>query len=270
VDDRVKSQAAGRHDGHDLHLVARFTAGDAGSGEASRARELLTACSACAALDVDLRAISAATRALAASGGSKPAPRDFRLSPADAVRARRRGPAAWSAALGSLAGLVRARGAAGLVALGLVGILVGTGVPGTFLGGTGAGGAAPESAATKDLAAPGPAFVPVASGADGIAATDLPLRTTQSAATAAPAAVAVTPGTETSLGAAAAAQPATDAPSTAEPAVPAPAATDAIAARTPSAPESTGSTLLIAASVVAIVVGFVLLVAGRRGRRAGP
>lgn len=270
MDDRVSPQASAHHEAHDLHLVARFAAGDAGTGEASRARELLAACPACAELAADLRAISAATRASAATRGSMLAPRDFRLSPVDAARIRRRGPAGWRTALGSVAGLLRARGAAGLVALGLVGILVGTGVPGAFLGGMGAGGAAPESGATRDLAVPEPAYAPAASDVGQSAATAAPARTTQFAASSAAIGAAVA---SESPAPALAAPIATDAGShgavAVAPATTEPSAAKRLAGTEHSTPASTGSAVLLAASAIAIVVGLVLLVVGRRGRRTG-
>lgn len=74
------------HAGHDRWLVVRFTTdpGDLTSGETTRARGLLAACTDCAALAADLEVISRAT----ADSITPSRPRDFRLTPAAAATAR--------------------------------------------------------------------------------------------------------------------------------------------------------------------------------------
>ncbi|MBF8290179.1 MAG: hypothetical protein HW391_1147 [Chloroflexi bacterium] len=148
--------AAEFHPSHDLELVARAAAGDLAGGEVMGARALVASCATCAELERDLHAIAGATRGLgnaAAVSASRPAPRDFRLSAADADRLRPRG---WLRVWRVLAEPRRARGFGGALAtLGLVGLLVSTGIAAPF---DGADGAASEmTGATKDVvsAAPG-------------------------------------------------------------------------------------------------------------------
>jgi hypothetical protein len=166
------------HDGHDLELVARAAAGDIDAREAEAARLAIAGCGACAALEADLRAIAAATRDLGAPGEATSirAPRDFRLSAADAARLRRHGalglarPSAWVGG--------RARGLGGALAtLGLVGLLVSTGLPG-FSGGAASPSAGQELGGTrqKDNASPVPALGPLASDAYTLVASDDPAR----------------------------------------------------------------------------------------------
>jgi len=162
------------HERHDLELVARAAAGDLAAGEVMAARRLLDSCATCAALATDLRAIATATRELGAAGlaAASPAPRDFRLSEADAARLRGRGirgirglglglrgarPSAW---IGE-----RARGLGGVLAtLGLVGLLVTAGLPG-LAGGAASPPAYLEFGATEqtDKASAAPAMAPFAS-----------------------------------------------------------------------------------------------------------
>ena len=166
------------HDGHDLELVARAAAGELDAREVEAARLAIAGCGACAALEADLRAIAAATRDLGAPGEATSirAPRDFRLSPADAARLRRHGalglarPSAWVGG--------RARGLGGALAtLGLVGLLVSTGLPG-FSGGAASPSAGQEFGATgqKDNASPIPAMGPLASDAYTLVASGDPSR----------------------------------------------------------------------------------------------
>jgi len=129
---------AGSHAAHDLELIAREASGDLAAGEALAARDLLASCPACVALAGDIRAIAAATRELrtVVSQTTARAPRDFRLTEADATRLRRR-PWFW---LSTAASFGRVRGLGGALAtLGLLGLLVSTGVPALF---NAAGGAA--------------------------------------------------------------------------------------------------------------------------------
>lgn len=142
------------HSTHDLELVARAAAADLAPSEAMAARDLLASCAACAFLAADLQVIVAATRALgpAMAGATvPPAPRDFRLTEADAARLRRRGFLDPGGLRTGLRGRVRAFGGA-LAALGLIGLLVSAGMPSLFLG---AGGAATSESAAG-LAKEGP------------------------------------------------------------------------------------------------------------------
>ena len=156
------------HVRHDLELVARLAAGDLGSGEEVAARDLLATCDACAVLAADLRAIATATRELgsaavrAASAASALAPRDFRLTTADAARLRRGGFVARSAVSAWPAGLARGVGGT-LATLGLVGLLVSSGLPG-LSGGTASAPTREERASggAVDSASPVPAMWPPA------------------------------------------------------------------------------------------------------------
>ena len=174
------------HDRHDLELVARLAAGDLGPGETLAARDLLATCDACAALAADLRAIATATRELgsaaarAASGSSAAsavAPRDFRLTAADAARLRqpgflgRAGVSAWPAGV--------ARGVGGALAtLGLVGLLVSAGLP-AFSGGSASAPTREElgSGGAVDGASPVPAMWPPATDLYAISSSSEPPRT---------------------------------------------------------------------------------------------
>lgn len=184
------------HDHHDLDLVARFAAGDLGSGAAAAAaaaaHDLLAACEACSALAADLRAIATATRELgsaaeraasAASTASALAPRDFRLTAADAARLRRRGFLGRAGRAGRAlvpawpAGLARGVGGA-LATLGLVGLLVSLGLP-AFSGGA---ASAPEreeigSGGAVDRASLMPAMWPSATDLYALTASREPPRT---------------------------------------------------------------------------------------------
>ena len=157
----------GSHATHDVELIAREASGDLAAGEALAARDLLASCPACVALAGDIRAIAAATRELRSvpdQATTARAPRDFRLTEADATRLRRRswfGIRSWPSP-----GRVRGLGGA-LATLGLVGVLVSTGLPGLFgaaggaatvLESVGSAAAAPQDAATESppVAAPAP------------------------------------------------------------------------------------------------------------------
>lgn len=169
-----------KHENHDLELVARAAAGDLASGEALAARDLLASCPACGALAVDLRAIAAATRELRSVTGQAAAaraPRDFRLTEADAARLQRRpwlGFRRWASS-------GRARGLGGALAtLGLVGLLVATGLPGLF-GAAGGASTALEAAGAavgtpEDAATLGPLEAPPAADGSAAKASSEPLR----------------------------------------------------------------------------------------------
>jgi hypothetical protein len=148
------------HAQHDLDLIAGHAAGDLSESDLSRAELLLGACTACADLRRDLVAIAAATRSLPAPA----APRDYRLTEAQAADLRRGG---WITSL--LRPFAAPRSAVRPVAmaftsLGLAGLLVANVLP-ALLGGFGSAGAAlapqagpgglpAEEAATAAPAAP--------------------------------------------------------------------------------------------------------------------
>ncbi len=173
------------HERHDLELVARAAAGDLAAGEVMAARRLLASCATCAAIATDLGAIASATRELGAAGlaaAPPPAPRDFRLSEADAARVRGRGIRGLGLGFGGTWRPAwigdRARGLGGALAtLGLVGLLVTAGLPGL------AGGAASqptdlEFGATEqtDQASAAPAMAPLASDGRIVVASGDPSR----------------------------------------------------------------------------------------------
>jgi hypothetical protein len=171
--------------------VARLAAGDLalgelGLGETMAARERIAPCDACAALAADLRAIATATRGLgsaavraasAASAGSALAPRDFRLSAADAARLRRRGLLGHAGVFAWPAGSARCVGGA-LATLGLVGLLVSAGLP-AFSGGAASAPTREElgSGGTVDGASPAPAMWPPATDLYVISSSSEPPRT---------------------------------------------------------------------------------------------
>jgi len=156
------------HPAHDLELVARAAAGDLAASEAIAARDLLAACPDCTALATDLRALAAATRDLpdaAARSAHLRAPRDFRLSPADASRLRPRGLPGLGRRLAGLGlgGGFGIRFGGALVSLGLVGLLVSAGLP-ALLGGGGGAASLELASGVPDQASP-PAIAPVATDA---------------------------------------------------------------------------------------------------------
>lgn len=145
------------HDGHDLELIARVAAGDGSPTEVQAAETLRLECTGCRELDADLRAIALSTRALATATEAVRAPRDFRITPRDAARLRGR----------RLGDLFPARLGGGLVALGLVGILFGSGILGVFPGLGSAGAAAPaqQTIDERSSGAPGAVFGPAQTAA---------------------------------------------------------------------------------------------------------
>ena len=126
------------HDSHDLELIAGLAAGDLTGSEATRAGQLAASCADCARIMSDLRAIATATRTMpsAFDPGTAPAPRDYRLTAADATRLERRSWFGLGGNAGSRTWMRRA--GVSLATFGLVGLLV-SAVP---LGFPGAGGAA--------------------------------------------------------------------------------------------------------------------------------
>jgi hypothetical protein len=148
------------HAQHDLDLIAGHAAGDLSESDLSRADLLLASCTVCADLRRDLVAIAAATRSLPAPI----APRDYRLTEAQAADLRRGG-----LITSLLRPFAAPRSAVRPVAmaftsLGLAGLLVANILP-ALLGGFGSAGAAlapqagpggltAEEAATAAPAAP--------------------------------------------------------------------------------------------------------------------
>jgi hypothetical protein len=108
------------HVTHDPQLIAAYAAGDATGPALDEATELVAACTGCAELHRDLRAISTALPELPAPVR----PRDFRLTPEQAASLR---PAGWRAVLAAFAA-PRFRLAAplgtGLAVAGLAGLLL--------------------------------------------------------------------------------------------------------------------------------------------------
>jgi hypothetical protein len=104
------------HANHDESLVVRLYGNDVSPDERALALDLVAGCEECAALFADMGEIASATAALP----TPVRPRDFMLTPADAVRLRpaqpARGRSAWR-------GLTRQLGGA-FATLGLVGIIV--------------------------------------------------------------------------------------------------------------------------------------------------
>lgn len=159
------------HAQHDLDLVAGHAAEDFTDSERTRADALLNSCTSCAELRRDLVAIIAATRTHHASA---PAPRDFRLTPAQAASLRRGG---WIKSLlrpFAAPGSTSRPLAMAFTSLGLAGLLALNILPSLF-GSAGslapqAAGPAPEpSAAAAATAAP--AF-PVAAGPQATGSND--------------------------------------------------------------------------------------------------
>jgi len=161
------------HAGHDLERIARVAAGDGSVTDDRAAAELRAECAECARLDADLRAIATGLRELGGSSSVAPAPRDFRLTAADAARLRPAGlrgllQGLWIGGVGVAA---RSRIGSGLVAIGIIGVLIGSGLPGGSTAGGpafGAIGAAsgPETNDVKTAASAPAVFAPLQSRLD--------------------------------------------------------------------------------------------------------
>jgi hypothetical protein len=119
----------GPHVSHDLELIARVAAGDGSDNEFERASELVRACAECRALEADLRTITSSVRALGSADTGVRAPRDFRLTTADAARLRPRAGLhprdGLRATLREAFGSVRGRVGSGFIAIGIIGIVLG-------------------------------------------------------------------------------------------------------------------------------------------------
>ena len=136
--------ATADHGRHDAELIARVAAGDGAGSDERAAQDLRSTCDSCEQLDADLRAIAAATRALTHHGATAPAPRDFRISAADAARLRPDGLVGLRSWIGSGGARLSRTLGGGLVAIGVVGILAGSGAL-SLMSGFGSAGAAPTS-----------------------------------------------------------------------------------------------------------------------------
>jgi hypothetical protein len=135
--DDPRLAAAARHALHDEELVAAFAAGDLEDpAEAERARSMVERCTTCRELHGDLMQIRIAVQSsgsAAQRAATLAAPRDFRLTAEDAARLRPGSPIARLGARLGWRGLLRLGIAtvgrpvgAGLVTLGIVGLLVGS------------------------------------------------------------------------------------------------------------------------------------------------
>ena len=136
------------HAAHDEEELAAFAAGELDHGAKERIARQVADCPECAALIDDMRLLRSATQRLAAPTRR----RDFRLSAADADRLARQ--ARWRRLLGPFgaAGAQALRPVAGgLVALGLVGVLLTTVAP-TVL--RALPGTASSAAQDRELSAP--------------------------------------------------------------------------------------------------------------------
>jgi hypothetical protein len=154
------AEATASHAAHDLDVLGPLPP-DAADELVARAAAQVAACPACSEIDADLRSLVVALRALGTSEPVRPAPRDFRLSVATAGRIRPRGPLGWLVRQFGSRGVAAARGVAtGLVAIGLVGVLVSGWAPAGSLGG--AAGGTEESGTVKDAATAAPAMAPAA------------------------------------------------------------------------------------------------------------
>ena len=141
-------QAESAHDRHDPMLIAAHASQDLAPAEVERVEQWLRDCRECAALHADVSSISVA---LAGLPKAATAPRDFRLSPAQAAGLRG-GP--WWRRLVRTITAPRGFGrplATAFTTLGLVGLLIGN-LPTGFL--LSAGGAASPERALVDTGAP--------------------------------------------------------------------------------------------------------------------
>jgi hypothetical protein len=141
---------AERHDTHDLLLVAAHAAGDLDGEDVARGEALVAACSGCATLVTDLRAIARATAEVPPARR----PRDFFIHPADAERLRPRGFRRIAAAFSAPSLRLARPLAGGLMMVGFAGLLVAS-LPG--LGGLGGSAAtAPADQRLESMASQEP------------------------------------------------------------------------------------------------------------------
>ena len=228
--------AAARHALHDEELVAAHAVDGDAADDPARARALIERCTTCRDLHADLVAIGSTIKAAGTAdlvGAARPAPRDFRLTASDAVRLRGGNPLQrWAARFkDGLATFGRPVGAS-LAALGVVGLLVGT-------VGLGQAGLAPMAGGPTSRGA-GPA-----SGGAGLESTFEISRTE----------AAQSPTTDTAYGPQATRREELSSKST---------GTDS------NAQGGATTSLMLGGSIVFIVLGLALLVAGTRRRRRLP
>ena len=166
------------HATHDELLIASLLDRSPGDPDRERAEALVATCDDCAALNRDLVALSAATRALP----TPTRPREFTLSADDAERLRPKGWRRLIVGFGSSRDLFSRPLAIGLTTLGLAGLLVAT-IPGVLSGqggasvalssverSDGAAGTDPESSGASSQAQVAPAVGPSAAPGPSAAA----------------------------------------------------------------------------------------------------
>jgi len=127
---------ASAHATHDTMLVASLADHSLAASEREAAETLIASCGLCAALHLDLVALTAATRAIP----TPPRPREYTLTPGDAIRLRPSGWRRWVAAFGTSRDVFSRPLAVGLTSLGLAGLLVAT-VPSALFQGSATSGA---------------------------------------------------------------------------------------------------------------------------------
>jgi len=149
-------QSTSAHASHDTILVASLADHSLAAPEREAANALVDACGLCAALHTDLVALSAATRAMP----TPTRPRDYTLTPDDAVRLRPGGWRRWIAVFGTSRDAFSRPLAVGLTTLGLAGLLVAT-LP-SVLQGQGATSLSTVGAAVGDRSAPALGVLPEA------------------------------------------------------------------------------------------------------------
>jgi anti-sigma factor RsiW len=271
------------HAAHDTMLVASLADHSLATTERSAAEALVATCAECAALRADFTALRDATRAMP----TPTRPRDFTLTPYDAVRLRRGGWRRLVAAFGSPRDAFSRPLALGLTTLGLAGLLLasapsildlsGSGGP-TVLSTVGApvglGARNPETATDAGRAlAPAPSSVPgfVAPGPIASAAA------AAQGASALPAepAAAASPGSKDAYGPVATAQgsssSSTDRTSSGGAAASVPAAdgTSDVEADQGSTADQPGAPPLLVISGAFLIAGLALFAIRWRARRSG-
>jgi hypothetical protein len=247
------------HERHDRHLVAALAADDLDPNVRAEAERLVASCRDCAQLQADLRSIALATAALLPVRRS----RDFRLSPADAARLR---PSGWHRVAEALAGARFAFTrplAVGLATMGVVGILA-TSVP------LGSGAAAPAAAPDRGVTESQFGTPPTAAAAGGAGASSgVGVTTARTAGPElspyAPLPTAKSGGPDTAFGSNTDASPFPSLPPQAVASTALPTVDQGrelgIAADDGLAQSSSGSSVLLRASLVSLVLGIGLLAA---------
>jgi anti-sigma factor RsiW len=150
-------RTTGAHASHDTILVASLADHSLPASERAAAEALIANCRSCATLHDELMALRAATRAMP----TPPRPRDFTLTPEDAIRLRPGGWRRFVAILGSSRDALSRPLAAGLTTIGLAGLLVAA-IPSVI----------PGSAASAPRSAVPAVGAPVTGAAQGAAQGD--------------------------------------------------------------------------------------------------